>query len=410
MAQKKNIVIIGGGAAGFFCAVNVARLDPGAHVILLEKSNKLLAKVRVSGGGRCNVTHHCFENSELVQNYPRGQKELLGAFNRFSVKETIDWFESRGVKLKTEEDGRMFPVTNSSETIIYCLIEEARKYNVAIYTNSAVTKIDVIPGKPFQLTLANNETLSCDKLLVASGGHPKESSYEWLQQLGHTIESPIPSLFTFNIHNKRLTELMGVSVPQAKIKIIGSKFEYQGPLLITHWGMSGPAVLKLSSWGAKLLNELNYDFTIHVNWLPKLNEEKLRIEFDSVRKENSAKLVFNTRPFDLPKRLWDYQLYKAEVTNELRWADMPKKKLNILINSLINDEYKVSGKTTFKEEFVTCGGINLKEIDFKTMQSLKIPNLYFAGEVLNIDGITGGFNFQSAWTTGWLAAKDMSGG
>jgi predicted Rossmann fold flavoprotein len=255
--------------------------------------------------------------------------------------------------------------------------------------------------------LADGDLLHCDKLLIATGGSPKESGYDWLQELGHSIVKPVPSLFTFNIPNKRLTALMGVSVPQAKVKIVGHNLEYQGPLLITHWGLSGPVILKLSAWGAKLLNDSNYNFNIHVSWITNLNEEKLRSEFDTIRKENIAKLVFNTKPFDLPKRLWEYLLYKAEVTNELRWADMPKKKLNVLINSLISDEYKVSGKTTFKEEFVTCGGINLKEIDFKTMQSTIVPNLYFAGEVLNIDGITGGFNFQNAWTTGWLAAVAM---
>jgi predicted Rossmann fold flavoprotein len=406
--KNKNIVIIGGGAAGFFCAVNCARLNPKANVILLEKTSKLLSKVRVSGGGRCNVTHNCFENYELVKNYPRGEKELHSSFDRFSVTETINWFEERGVKLKTEEDGRMFPVTNTSETIINCLIDEALRHKVDIRTNSIVDKIT--PDRStntFALTLADGDLLHCDKLLIATGGSPKESGYDWLQELGHSIVKPVPSLFTFNIPNKRLTALMGVSVPQAKVKIVGHNLEYQGPLLITHWGLSGPVILKLSAWGAKLLNDSNYNFNIHVSWITNLNEEKLRSEFDTIRKENIAKLVFNTKPFDLPKRLWEYLLYKAEVTNELRWADMPKKKLNVLINSLISDEYKVSGKTTFKEEFVTCGGINLKEIDFKTMQSTIVPNLYFAGEVLNIDGITGGFNFQNAWTTGWLAAVAM---
>lgn len=402
-----KIIVIGGGAAGFFCAVNCARLNPKANVTILEKSSKLLAKVRISGGGRCNVTHQCFDNRELAKNYPRGEKELLSAFNRFSVTQTIEWFEERGVELKAEEDGRMFPVTDNSETIIHCLLEEARKYNVQIKTNSDVKKIELTAGH-FLLTFINGEQITCDKLVISTGGNPKESAYEWLKELGHTIVKPVPSLFTFNIPNKKLTELMGVSVPLAKVKIMSSNLEYTGPLLITHWGLSGPAVLKLSSWGAKLLSDLNYNFTIHVNWLSKLNEEKLRIEFDTIRKENPAKQILNTRPVDLPKRLWEYQVQKAEIAVNLRWADLPKKKLNSLINSIVNDEYKVSGKTTFKEEFVTCGGINLKEIDFKTMQSTKVPGLYFAGEVLNIDGITGGFNFQNAWTTGWIGAVDIS--
>lgn len=408
--MTKHIIIIGGGAAGFFCAVNCARLYPLAKVIIIEKSSKLLAKVRVSGGGRCNVTHHCFDKSELVKNYPRGEKELYSPFSRFSVTQTIEWFGERGIKLKTEEDGRMFPVSDTSETIINCLLDEAHRYNVQIVTNCTVEKI--IPdhlSKTFALTFANGETTTCDKLVIATGGGPKESSYDWLLQLGHSIVKPVPSLFTFNIPNKKLTELMGLSVPQAKVKIAGSKLESYGPLLITHWGLSGPAVIKLSAWGAKLLNELNYDFNIRVSWVPKLNEEKLRIELDAIRKEHTAKMVFNTKPFDLPKRLWEYLLHKAEVASDLRWADMPNKKLNVLISLLTGDEYKVSGKTTFKEEFVTCGGINLKEIDFKTMQSTKVPNLYFAGEILNIDGVTGGFNFQSAWTTGWLAAVGMGG-
>lgn len=403
-----TIIIIGGGAAGFFCAVNAARINPKAKIILLEKTAKLLAKVRISGGGRCNVTHHCFDNRELVKNYPRGEKELNSCFNRFSVRDTIQWFEERGVQLKTEDDGRVFPITDSSETIINCLLQEAKKYNVDIRTNCSVNKI--ISNKSlytFTLILANGEVLFCNKLVIATGGNPKKSNYDWLQELGHTIEEPVPSLFTFNIPNNKLTELMGISVPQAKIKVVGYKLESQGPVLITHWGLSGPAVLKLSAWGAKLLNTLNYNFTIHLSWLPQFNEEKLRIEFDNISKQNSVKLINNINPFNLPKRLWEYMLHRAGITNDIRLADMSKKKFNTLINVLINDEYSVSGKTTFKEEFVTCGGVNIKEIDLKTMQSKIIPNLYFAGEVLNIDGITGGFNFQSAWTTGWLAAMGI---
>jgi len=403
--DKKTIIIIGGGASGFFCAVNTARLNPNTKVILLEKTAKLLAKVRISGGGRCNVTHHCFDNRELVKNYPRGEKELNTCFNRFSVVDTIQWFEERGVKLKVEEDGRMFPVTDNSETIINCLLQEAQKYNVDIRTNCGVHKI--IPNtstNTFTLILANGEVLYCNKLVIATGGNPKKSSYDWLHELGHTIEEPVPSLFTFNIPNNKLTELMGVSVTQAKVKIVGHKLEYQGPLLITHWGLSGPAILKLSAWGAKLLSTLNYNFTIQLNWVPKFNEGKLRNELDDICKANLSKLIVNTKSFDLPKRLWEYLLYKVGIANAIRWADLSKKKFNTLINVLIKDEYIVSGKTTFKEEFVTCGGVNLKEINLKTMESNIVPNLYFAGEVLNIDGITGGFNFQNAWTTGWIAA------
>lgn len=406
--NTNTIIIVGGGAAGFFCAVNTARLNPKAKVIILEKTNKLLAKVRISGGGRCNVTHHCFDNRELVKNYPRGEKELQNCFNRFSAVDTIQWFEERGIKLKTEDDGRMFPITNASETIINCLLQEARQYNVDIRTNCGVHKITPNAStNTFILTLANGELLPCDKLVIATGGNPKKTNYDWLHELGHTIEEPLPSLFTFNIPDNNLTALMGVSVPQAKVKIGGHKLEYEGAVLITHWGLSGPAILKLSAWGAKILHALHYHFTVYINWLPKWNEEKLRKLFDNIRSENSAKLIVNTNALDFPKRLWAYFLYKAEITDKLRWADLPKKKCNTLINVLIRDEYTVSGKTTFKEEFVTCGGINLKEIDLKTMQSNIVPNLYFVGEVLNIDGITGGFNFQNAWTTGWIAAMDM---
>ena len=403
------IIIIGGGASGFFCAVNTARLNPNTKVILLEKTSKLLAKVRISGGGRCNITHHCFDNRELVKNYPRGEKELNSCFNRFSVMDTIQWFEERGVKLKIEEDGRMFPITDSSETIINCLLQEAQKYNVDIRTNCSVHKI--IPNtstNTFTLILANGALLHCNKLVIATGGNAKKSSYDWLHELGHTIEEPVPSLFTFNIPNNKLTDLMGVSVLDVKAKIADHQLECRGPILITHWGLSGPVILRLSAWGAKVLNALNYNFTIYINWVPKFNEEKLRMEFDNMRRKSSAKLIMNMKPFDLPKRLWEYLLHRAEITNDIRLADMSKKKFNALINLLLNDTYMVVGKTTFKEEFVTCGGVNLKEINLKTMQSKIIPNLYFVGEVLNIDGITGGFNFQNAWTTGWIASIDIS--
>jgi len=404
-----TIIIIGGGAAGFFCAVNTARLNPESKVILLEKTAKFLAKVRISGGGRCNVTHHCFDNRELVKNYPRGEKELNSCFNRFAVMDTIQWFEERGVKLKIEEDGRMFPVTDSSETIIHCLLQEAQKYNVDIRINCGVHKIiPTTSTNTFTLILANGELLHCNKLVIATGGNAKKSNYDWLRELGHTIEEPVPSLFTFNIPDSKLTDLMGVSVLDVKAKIADHQLECRGPILITHWGLSGPVILRLSAWGAKLLSALNYNFTIQLNWVPKFNEEKLRIEFDNMRTENSAKLIMNIKPFDLPKRLWEYLLHRAEITNDIRLADVSKKKINVLINVLINDEYMVSGKTTFKEEFVTCGGVNLKEINLKTMESSIIPNLYFAGEVLNIDGITGGFNFQNAWTTGWLAAMSIA--
>ncbi len=402
---SKQIIVIGGGAAGFFAAVNAAQLHPNCTVTLLEKSSKLLSKVRVSGGGRCNVTHACFDNALLIKNYPRGEKELRNAFSRFSATDTVNWFKQRGVELKTETDGRMFPVTDKSETIINCLMQEAEKAGVKIKLHVDITEIIKNSNNTFTLLANGGGIFECDKLIIATGGNPKDTSYDWLKKLGHTIIKPVPSLFTFNIPNNSITQLMGVSVPHAKVRVMGTKLETEGPLLITHWGMSGPAILKASAWGARILNDLNYNFTAFINWLPKHTEEKLRIEFANQRAENPAKLILNNCPVELPKRLWEYFVNKGGISETTRWADLPKKNSNILITIIINDEYKVQGKTTFKEEFVTCGGISLKEIDFSTMQSKLIPNLYFAGEILDVDGITGGFNFQNAWSSGWLAAQ-----
>jgi predicted Rossmann fold flavoprotein len=401
-----KVIVIGGGAAGFFSAVNIAEMYPGCSVTLLEKSSKLLSKVRVSGGGRCNVTHSCFDNKLLVKHYPRGEKELMNVFSRFSAADTIQWFEKRGVELKTEADGRMFPTTDNSETIVNCLLREAEKHKVRILLNVSVESIKK-DNTNFTLTAAGGGTFSCDKLVIATGGNAKEEAYSWLKKLGHTIVKPVPSLFTFNIPDKMLTELMGVSVPDAKVKVAGTKLESTGPLLITHWGLSGPVILKASAWGARQLNDMNYNFTVLVSWLPKLNEEKLRIEFENEREENAAKSILNNCPFDLPKRLWEYLCTKAGISSTLRWADLPKKNANVLIASLINDPYAVAGKTTFKEEFVTCGGILLKEIDMGSMESKLVPGLFFAGEVIDVDGITGGFNFQNAWSTAWITASGI---
>jgi predicted Rossmann fold flavoprotein len=406
LTDSKHIIIIGGGAAGFFAAINSAQNNLDYSVTLLEKSSKLLSKVRVSGGGRCNVTHACFDNSQLIKNYPRGEKELRNAFSRFSVTDTINWFKQRGVELKTEADGRMFPITDTSETIVNCLIQEAEKANVQIKLNVDITEIIKNDNSSFTLKANGGGTFECNKLIIATGGNPKDEAYNWLRKMGHTIVKPIPSLFTFNIPNNSIRQLMGVSVPFAKVRVAGTKLETEGSLLITHWGMSGPAILKSSAWGARQLSDLNYNFKILINWLPKYTEEKLRIEFANQRSENSAKIILNNCPLEIPKRLWEYFVNKAGIPESARWADLPKKNSNMLINIIINDEYKVQGKTTFKEEFVTCGGISLKEIDFATMQSKIVPNLFFAGEVLDIDGITGGFNFQNAWSTGWIAAQN----
>ena len=405
--NSKQIIVIGGGAAGFFAAINSAQLHSEYKVTILEKSAKLLSKVLVSGGGRCNVTNACFDNSLLIKNYPRGEKELRNAFSRFSVRDTFKWFEERGVELKIETDGRVFPLSNNSETIVNCLMQEAEKAGVKIKLNVEITEILLNGNNTFTLKVINGGSFECDKLIIASGGNSKDTAYDWLKKLGHSIIKPVPSLFTFNIPNNPITQLMGVSVPFAKVRIEGTKLETEGPLLVTHWGMSGPAILKASAWGARILSDLNYYFTVLINWLPKYTEEKLRIEFANQRAENPSKLVINNCPLELPKRLWEYFVNKAAITENTRWADLPKKNSNILINIITKDEFIVQGKTTYKEEFVTCGGISLKEIDFSTMQSKLVPNLYFAGEIIDVDGITGGFNFQNAWTTGWIASQSI---
>lgn len=405
--STKRIIVIGGGAAGFFAAINAAQMHPGVEVTLLEKTNKLLSKVRVSGGGRCNVTHACFDNGILVKQYPRGEKELRNVFSRFSTNDTINWFEQRGVKLKTEADGRMFPTTDNSETIVSCLLREAEKANVKIKMGVDVEEIFKNEDGTFSLNAKGGGIFSCERLIIACGGNSKNEAYEWLRKSGHTVVKPVPSLFTFNIPDNGVTKLMGVSVPFVKVKVAGTKLETEGPLLITHWGMSGPAVLKASAWGARSLSDLGYNFTALINWLPKHTEEKLRIEFNDQREESPAKIVAANCPLELPKRLWEYLAEKSNIPETMRWADLSKKNINQLVNNILNDEYKVRGKTTFKEEFVTCGGISLKEVDLSSMQSKMVPGLFFAGEVLDVDGITGGFNFQNAWSTAWIAAQNV---
>lgn len=400
-------MVTGGGAAGFFCAVNAARMNPGLKVTIIEKSNKVLAKVKVSGGGRCNVTHHCFEISEMVKKYPRGANFLKKAFHQFFTTDTIQWFEERGVKLKAEADGRMFPVTNSSETIIDCLIKEANKYGVEILMRSEVSNIKYESEK-FTVELTGSRKLTADFVCIACGGFPKAEQFNWIKDTGHTISEPVPSLFTFNIPGNNITQLMGVSVSDVRIKISGAKLEERGPVLITHWGLSGPAVLKLSAWGAKELAANNYHFVIHVNWLPDFNENTLREKFVQLRQQLAAQKIINKNPFQLPQRLWEYFLQQANINSDIRWADLPAKLQHALINLLCNSNFAVKGKTTFKEEFVTAGGVMLNEVDVNTMQSKKQPQLFFAGEILDVDGVTGGFNFQNAWTTGWIAAKSIA--
>ena len=408
MAASKTLVVIGGGAAGFFCAVNAAANDASLNVLLLEKSSKLLSKVKISGGGRCNVTHACFSMAEMLKKYPRGSAFLKKAFHQFFTTDTIHWFQERGVLLKTEADGRMFPQSNTSQTIIDCLLKEADKTGVRIQMNADVKKIQQLPNQQFSLTMASGQSIIADKVCIACGGFPKSSQFEWLTAMGHHVVEPVPSLFTFNIPNNAITALMGISVDQAEVKIIGTKLHQQGPMLITHWGLSGPAVLKLSAWAARDLAEKNYDYQILVNWLPAFNENTLRQKMQEVRFSIAAQKIVNRNPFGIPTRLWEYFLEQSAIDTNTRWADLPAKEQNKLIKILCAQELHVKGKTTFKEEFVTAGGIDIAEVNSLTMESRLVPGLFFAGEILNIDGITGGFNFQNAWTTGWIAAKAIS--
>jgi predicted Rossmann fold flavoprotein len=405
--NKKQLVVIGGGAAGFFCAVNAARMNPALEVIIIEKTNKLLSKVKVSGGGRCNVTHACFSIAEMIKKYPRGADFLKKAFHHFFTTDTIKWFKERGVELKTEADGRMFPATNSSQTIIDTLVKEANKYGVQILMNAEVKELAKEQSQ-FKIKLANNRILNADFICIASGGYPKSTQFDWIKNCGHIIEAPVPSLFTFNMPGNAITSLMGITVDNVAVKIAGTKFLEQGPLLITHWGMSGPAILKLSAWGARDLKTKNYEFKITVNWIPEFNENTLREKMQQIRFNMAPQKISNRNPFNLPARLWEYLMNQSDIAVDTRWADLPAKEQNKLIKNLCVQEFEIKGKTTFKEEFVTSGGIQLNEIDYNTMQSKKMPGLFFAGEVINVDAVTGGFNFQNAWTTGWIAAKAVS--
>jgi hypothetical protein len=401
-----EVAVIGGGAAGFFAAISTKMHHPEARVTMYEKSDKLLAKVKVSGGGRCNVTHACFANSQLIKFYPRGGKYLKKAFAQFSTTDTVKWFEERGVRLKTETDGRMFPVTDSSQTIINCLLREIDKLDISVQLLQPVLGLEKENNK-FKLLL-RNISIHADKVIIASGGSPKIDGFEWLKQLGHAIVSPIPSLFTFNMPKESIISLMGVSVDNVSVRIPSTKLKTEGPLLITHWGMSGPAILKLSSWGARVLKDFDYKFAIQVNWLGSMNEDKARGILVEESRVHPKRKISNSNPFQLPSRLYVFLLSKININPETPLEETGKKNQNRLLNTLLNDEYKVEGKTTFKEEFVTCGGVSLEDVSMETMESKRCPGLYFAGEVLDIDGVTGGFNFQAAWTTGFIAGKLFS--
>ena len=415
--SSPHFIVIGGGAAGIFCAVNAARQHPGLRVTVLEKTGKLLSKVKVSGGGRCNVTHACHDITEMAKRYPRGGHFVRKAFYRWFTTDTIDWFRERGVELKTEEDGRMFPVTNSSQTIIDCLMKEVNRYGVEIRLHAEVKGVGgaaegVDPagaeGARFRVELADGRFLDADYVCVACGGYPKSGMFDWIRRLGHSIEEPVPSLFTFNMKGDPITRLMGVSVPEVQVKIAGSRLVEKGPLLITHWGFSGPVILRLSAWGSRELAAGGYRFGIQVNWIPAYSEQEARERLQELRQETGGRQVGSGNPFGLPQRLWDYWLTQADIAGDVRWADLPAKALHRLVSLLCAGTFTIEGKTTFKEEFVTAGGVKLSEVEAATGESRKVPGLFFAGEILDVDGITGGFNFQHAWTSGWIAADTVS--
>jgi predicted Rossmann fold flavoprotein len=400
-----DLIVIGGGAAGFFGAINAAEKNKNLRILILEKTTKLLSKVKVSGGGRCNVTHECFSPAPLAQHYPRGQRQLKTLFHHFHAEDTVRWFETRGVELKTEGDGRMFPTTDDSETIIDCFLNSAKRLSIEIKISHEVTHVERDHGL---------FTIRCDKtvfhsrnVLMAVGGYNKLESYQWLHDLGHEIINPIPSLFTFNDSKKEFTDLMGIAVVDAEVKIAGSKLSQRGPVLITHWGLSGPAVIKLSAWAAEYLHQINYTFTALVNWTG-ISDTEIRSTFVKLRDEGSKKQITSSPLYNVPKRLWEHLCLKAEIEDKKIWAELSNKSLNRLVELIFACPFQIKGKTTFKEEFVTCGGISFSDIDLSSMESKKVKGLYFAGEILNADGETGGFNFQAAWTTAYIAADAIA--
>jgi len=402
-----RIIVVGGGAAGFFAAIASAEACPAAEVVVLEKSARFLDKVRISGGGRCNVTHACFELRDFATRYPRGEKALLSPFQKFSARETVEWFAARGVPLKTESDGRMFPVTDSSETIIECLLNAATQAGVELELNRSVVAVAKLGDGTFQLKLADGSDLSCDRLLLATGGCRAAAAGQLAVSLGHSLVPPVPSLFTFQIESDWLRAAAGISLPSAALSVPVANLRQRGPLMITHWGLSGPVVLVLSAWGARALHDLNYRFPLLVNWVPDLNVEQLQNEIGLLRSRNGAKLVVNTSIASLTARLWEHLVLAAGISRETRWSAFTRVQSQALVRQLSRTEFNVVGKSLNKDEFVTCGGVKLAEVDFKTMQSKLCPGLFFAGELLDIDGVTGGFNFQAAWTTGYLAGISM---
>ncbi len=399
----QHVAVIGGGAAGFFAALSVKEHHPDAQVTIYEKSKKTLAKVKISGGGRCNVTNGTRSISELTKAYPRGGKQLKKLFNIFNTKHTEEWFETRGVPLMTQPDNCVFPVSQDSQSIIDCFENAARELGITITLSHAITQIEEQDNKI--LLHSDSGNITADKVIVATGGSPKARGLTWLESLGHQIVTPVPSLFTFNMPSESVTELMGVVVEHTMTTIEGEKLQGDGPLLITHWGMSGPAILKLSAYGARVLADKDYRFIVQVNWVNEKNQEQVKDDLLAIKQSHPKKLLQNYRPAMLPSRLWLYLLMKCDLPHTKQWHELGKSGINKLVTTLTNDRYEVSGKTTFKEEFVTAGGVCLDSVNMKTMESKVVKNLYFAGEVLDIDGITGGYNFQSAWTTGYVAGR-----
>jgi predicted Rossmann fold flavoprotein len=405
MGDSKHIVVVGGGAAGFFAAIRCAELKPALRVTLLERGGDFLEKVRISGGGRCNVCPSEFIPRELVKYYPRGGKALLGPFNTFCSGDTVGWFESRGVALKIEPDGRMFPVTDDAETVVTCLRTSAERARIHMQAKTNVVALHPVDGR-WEVELVRGEKLIADRVLLAPGS--SKAIWMMLEKLGHTIEPPVPSLFTFNIKDPRIEGLQGLSVPHARVRVPNTTLETEGPLLITHWGMSGPAILKLSAWGARVLAAANYQFECEVNWL---GEGKVEQALEKIRQEKTTqarKKVQGKNPFELPNRLWNALSAAANISDHINWADLSKPQMQALAQELAAGKFQANGKSTFKDEFVTCGGVRLDEVNFKTMESKLLPGLFFAGEVLDIDALTGGYNFQAAWTTGWLAGTGLA--
>lgn len=402
--KQLTIAVIGGGAAGFFGAIACAERYPEHRILLIEKTRQVLSKVRISGGGRCNVTHACFDPAVLIKNYPRGHKELRGPFSRFQPKDTIEWFEKRGVKLKTEEDGRMFPITDQSETIIECLLNEAHRSGVELLLEHGIQNITKETSE-FTLGLTDGGTIACDRLLIATGSAPK--IYPLLEKLGHKVVPLVPSLFTFNIPDSPFLDLSGVSVSSARVRLPKWNLEQTGPLLFTHWGLSGPAILKLSAWGAREMYEANYRAEVEINWVADHSSTEIQEIFLKQKRLSAGRQIGNDPLFFLPKQLWKKLLFLSEFPDDLRWSTLSHKQMQQLIKQLSSTCLKIAGKTTYKQEFVTCGGVALEEVDFKAMESKRCPGLFFAGEVLNIDGVTGGFNFQNAWTTSWIAGNSI---